>query len=145
MRELEAIAPVAPIHLWSLELPLYGGVGASFPSPANDYLEEKLDLNRYLIHNPSATFFVRVVGDSMIEAGIFAGDLAIVDRSLTAQSNDVIIAVVNGEFTLKRLIFRKKRISLMPENNNYAPLEINAADDFRVWGVVVHVIHKVSR
>ena len=145
MRELDAAAPVAPVHLWPLELPLYGGVGASFPSPANDYLEEKLDLNRYLIRNPSATFFVKVVGDSMMGAGIYAGDLAIVDRSLTAQSSDIVVAVINGEFTLKRLIFNKENIVLLPENPSFPPIEIDRADDFRVWGVVVHIIHKVSR
>ncbi len=145
MRELNSTALVVPFISLPLKIPLFGGVSAGFPSPANDYLEEKLDLNRYLIRNPSATFFVRVAGDSMIGAGIYSGDIAIVDKSLNARPNDIIIGVINGEFTIKRLAIRNKRTFLVPENNNHSAIEIDPADDFRIWGVVTSIIHKVSR
>ena len=97
------------------------GVSAGFPSPAADYKEEKLDLNKYLIKNPPATFFVRVTGDSMVGAGIHHGDLLIVDRSLEAKDKSVVIAVVNRELTVKRIRIKGKKITLEPENENYSP------------------------
>lgn len=116
-------------------------VSAGFPSPAEDYIEEKLDLNQYLIHHPAATFFVRASGDSMIGAGIHSGDLLIVDRAVEAVNGSVVIAVVNGELTVKRLSIDGKRLLLLAENECYHPLEINEYADFQLWGVVTNVIH----
>ncbi len=114
---------------------------AGFPSPAEDYAEGPLDLNRYLIHHPAATFFVRVKGDSMTGAGIFCGDLLIVDRALNPTSGSIVIAVVNGDLTVKRFHLAQGRISLLPENPAYAPIEIDHDTDFAIWGVVTKAIH----
>ena len=116
-------------------------VPAGFPSPAEDYVEGPLDLNRHLIPHPAATFFVRVSGDSMIGAGIHSGDLLIVDRAITATHNSVIIAVLNGDLTVKRLHQAGGTLRLMPENPAYPPIEIHPGTDFEVWGVVTKVIH----
>jgi len=126
------------------KLPLFlESVSAGFPSPADDYLESRLDLNDYLIRNPAATFFVRVSGDSMIEAGIYSGDILIVDRSLQPKEGSVIIAVIDGELLVKRLHFSKNKIYLLPENRNYKPIEITKEMGFEVWGVVTNVIHSL--
>jgi DNA polymerase V len=116
-------------------------VPAGFPSPAADYEENQLDLNKHLIKNPAATFFVRVGGDSMTGAGIHEGDLLVVDRSLDPKDRNVVIAVVNGELMVKRIRIRRKKITLEPENENYAPQEISEEAEFQVWGVVTNVIH----
>jgi len=116
-------------------------VPAGFPSPAADYEEGKLDLNRHLIRNPAATFFVRVTGDSMVKAGIHNGDLLVVDRSIEPRDKNVIIAVVNGELTVKRIRIRKNRLTLEAENEAYQSQEINEEIEFEVWGVVTNVIH----
>jgi DNA polymerase V len=116
-------------------------VAAGFPSPADDYLEGNLDLNEYLIKHPVATFFVRVTGDSMIGAGIHSGDRLIVDRALEATSGKVVIAVVNGELTVKKLVRRDGVIYLMPENDKYKPIEVKDEIDLEIWGVVTSVIH----
>jgi DNA polymerase V len=117
------------------------GVSAGFPSPAADYEEGKLDLNKHLIRNPAATFFVRVNGDSMIGAGIHTGDLLVVDRSLEPADKSVVIAVVDGELTVKRIRIRKGKITLEPENENYPAQQITECVEFEVWGVVTNVIH----
>ncbi|MCP4177651.1 MAG: translesion error-prone DNA polymerase V autoproteolytic subunit [bacterium] len=116
-------------------------VSAGFPSPAENYMDNPLDLNKHLIKNPPATFFVKVDGDSMINAGIQPGDILIVDRSLEVQNNDVIIAIINGEFTVKRLIIKNNICILQPENSKYKPLKITDAMDFEVWGKVITLIH----
>ena len=127
-----------------LKLPLFlESVSAGFPSPADDYLEGKLDLNEHLVRNPAATFFVRVTGDSMIEAGIYSGDILVVDRSLEPKDGSIVIAVINGELTVKRLSKSKNKIYLLPENTNYQPIEITSEMQFEVWGVVSTVIHSV--
>lgn len=118
-------------------------VPAGFPSPAADYEEGTLDLNKYLIKHPAATFFVRVAGDSMIGAGIHCGDLLIVDRSLEPKDKSVVIAAINGELTVKRIRMRKKKIILEPENENYSAQQITEDTEFEVWGVVTSVIHHV--
>lgn len=118
-------------------------VSAGFPSPADDYLEGKLDLNEHLIRHEAATFFVKVKGDSMIGAGIHCGDLLVVDRALEPTDNSVVIAIVNGELTVKRISKRSGKLFLTPDNDKYAPLPIAAHMDFEVWGVVTHVIHAV--
>lgn len=118
-------------------------VSAGFPSPAADYEEGRLDLNEHLIKHPAATFFVRVKGDSMVGAGVHCGDLLIVDRSLEPRDRSVVIAIVNGELTVKRIRIRNRKIVLEPENENYRPQEIGEDMDFEVWGVVTSVIHKL--
>jgi DNA polymerase V len=117
-------------------------VCAGFPSPAEDYMEQPLDLNEKLIKHPSATFMVRVSGNSMIGAGIHHGDLILIDRSLEAQHRNVVLAILNGEFTLKRLIKAPNgRLSLHAENSHYKPIHITEEMDFSVWGVATQVIH----
>ena len=123
-------------------LPVFlGRLLAGFPSPADDYIEGKLDLNRHLIKHPAATFFVRVTGDSMLEAGIHSGDILIVDRSLEAVDGNVIVAALDGELTVKRLYKRDQTLRLLPANTHYQPIEIHAHQAFEIWGVVTNVIH----
>jgi len=118
-------------------------VSAGFPSPAGDYEEEKLDLNKYLIKHPAATFFVRVGGDSMEGAGIYSGDILIVDRSLEPRDKNIVIAVINGELTVKRIRIKNKKIRLEPENKKYPVQEIAEDAEFEVWGVVTNVLHQL--
>ena len=123
-------------------LPVFlGRLPAGFPSPADDYIEGKLDLNRHLIKHPAATFFVRVSGDSMTGAGIHSGDLLVVDRSLEAIDGNVIVAALDGDLTVKRFRKRNGALSLLPENLNYQPIEITQQQTFEIWGVVTSVIH----
>ncbi len=125
-----------------LKRPLFlSEVPAGFPSPADDYIEQKLDLNRHLIKHPAATYFVRVSGDSMIEAGIHSKDILIVDRALEPKDKSVIIAVLNGELTVKRFRNIEGKVFLYPENKNYAPIPITEETNFENWGVVTYVIH----
>ena len=118
-------------------------VSAGFPSPAEDYIEGKLDLNKHLIKHPAATFFVKVTGNSMIDAGIHPRDILIVDRSIEAADNKVVIAVVNGDLTVKRIRVTKDRVFLMSENRDCKPLQIEAETGFEIWGVVTNVIHSL--
>lgn len=123
--------------------PLFlSGVSAGFPSPAEDYIDRKLDLNELLIQNPAATFFVRVAGDSMTGAGIHHDDILVVDRSLEATSGKIVIAIYNGELTVKRLVHDKDSIRLVAENPNYSPLVIDKDNGCEIWGVVTSVIHQ---
>ncbi|WP_019501532.1 LexA family protein [Pseudanabaena sp. PCC 6802] len=123
-------------------VPLYmNPVAAGFPAPTEDYVEAKLDLNKHLIKHPEASFMVRVTGYSMIDAGIHPGDLLIVDRSLEPTNNKVIIAVVNGELTVKRIRKTRGKLLLMPENDSYEPIQIYPETEFHIWGVVTNVIH----
>lgn len=127
----------------SLYLDLYGtNVSAGFPSPSTDYLEGKLDLNEHIIKNPPATFFVRVSGDSMTGAGIYPDSILVVDRSEEPKSGKIIIAVINGELTVKRLHKGRDGVQLLPENPNYLPIDITPEMEFSIWGVVTYVIHK---
>jgi DNA polymerase V len=118
------------------------GVSAGFPSPADDHIDRKLDLNELLIQHPVATFFVRVAGDSMKDAGINHGDILVVDRSLEATSGKIVIAIVNGELTVKRFMQSQTSCQLVAANSNYPPVEITEDTDFSVWGVVTSVIHQ---
>ena len=117
-------------------------VPAGFPSPADDYIERKLDLNAYLIKHPAATFFVRVIGDSMSGAGIHSGDMLIVDRSLEPSDNKIVIARLEGELTVKRIRKRREKLLLLPDNDHYEPVEVHEEMHFEVWGVVTAVIHR---
>ena len=116
-------------------------VTAGFPSPADDYLESKLDLNDYLIKHPSATFFVRVVGDSMVNAGIHNNDIIIVDRSIKPKHGKIIVAALDGQMTVKRLYRRDKKVILLPENKLFKPIEISDSMEIVIWGVATNVIH----
>lgn len=128
----------------SVELPLFASqISAGFPSPADDYIEKKLDLNELLIRNKEATFFLKVTGDSMLGAGIHSGDMIIVDRSLTAQHKQIVVAVLDGEIVVKRLLRVNNTVSLVAENPDFLPIEITPDAEFQVWGVVTCVIHKV--
>ena len=127
-----------------LNLPLYScKISAGFPSPADDHLEKSLDLNNYLIKHPAATFFVRVSGDSMTDAGINDNDILIVDRSLKPSHGKIVIAVVDGQMTVKRLYKQSGKLILMPENKVYKPIEITEDMAIEIWGVVVTAIHSV--
>lgn len=126
-----------------LSLALAPNIKAGFPSPADDYLRDSLDFNRDLIKNPEATFYGRVSGDSMRDAGINEGDIAVIDRSLQPTDGDVIVAYVNEEFTIKYLDLTHKEegyIELRPANPDYSPIRIDSTDNFRVWGVVIWTI-----
>lgn len=126
----------------SYHLPFYQHtISAGFPSPAEDGSEERQDLNELLIKHPSATFFLKVSGVSMIKAGIHHNDILIVDRSLEPSHGKVVIASVNGELTVKRLHIEGKKIQLVPENEGYPSIEISEDMDLHVWGVVTYVIH----
>ena len=126
----------------TLNMPYFeNGVSAGFPSPAEDHMHSKIDLNNLLIENPSATYYVRVNGDSMLGAGILSGDLLIVDRSIEVTNNCIVVAHLDGEFTVKRIKKIKKKIFLQAENNNYKPIEITKEMDFELFGVVAHAIH----
>jgi len=129
----------------SAELPLYlCRVEAGFPSPADDYVEASLDLSEHLIGSEEATFFVRVAGDSMTEAGIHDGDLLVVDRSVEPSDGDVVVAALDGELTVKRYEVRSGRPYLMPESEAHDPIPIDPGQELIVWGVAQHVIHEVS-
>lgn len=131
--------------LSSIAIPLFESrVQAGFPSPADDFSEGTLDLNAHLIKNKAATFFVRVTGDSMTGVGIFPGDILIVDRSLPHSSGKIIIAVLNGEMTVKRLKYKDDALFLCSENEKYLPIPVSKDEDFTIWGVVTNVIHPLS-
>ena len=135
-----------------LKLPLFiTPVPAGFPSPAEEYSDTKLDLNRHLIGNPNSTFFVAIIGDSMVDADIRSGDIAIVDRSIEANSGDIIVAIVDNEFTIKRLEIRlgktkyeQPTVRLLAENKDFEPIEVTQNMTFQVWGVVTYTIHKAK-
>ena len=126
-----------------LELQLAPSIKAGFPSPADDYQQDRLDFNRDLIRHPETTFYGRVSGDSMVDAGSCDGDIAVIDRSVEPSDGDVVVGYVNEEFTIKFLDLKHKDegfIELRPANKDYKPIRINADDDFEVWGVVVWTI-----
>lgn len=125
-------------------LPFYQcTVEAGFPSPAEDDMEEVLDLNDLLIQRPTATFLLKVSGSSMIKAGIHHGDILVVDRSVEPVHGKIVIAAVNGELTVKRLSRQGKKVQLLPENDRYAPIDITDGMELHIWGVVTSVIHKL--
>ena len=126
-----------------IELTLFSqGVSAGFPSPADDFIDKNLDLNEFLIKHPVATYLLKVSGNSTIDAGINSGDILIVDRSIEPTDNKIVVAIIDGEFTLKR--FRKidNKIYLYPENSKYTPIEVSEGMDCQIWGVVTFVIHQ---
>jgi DNA polymerase V len=129
---------ITPSFATVLERPVMAfPVSAGFPSPADDYIEGRIDLNQHLIRHPAATFFVRVSGDSMTGAGIQNGDLLIVDRAAECVSGCIVVARLESEFTLKRVRREGDRVFLMPENEHYQPIEVTEGSDFEIWGRVV--------
>ena len=120
---------------------LNDSVSAGFPSPADDYTEENIDLNEHLISNPFSTFFLRVKGESMVNAGIKDKDLIIVDKSLIAKPGDIVIAMIDGEFTIKRLSIKNDELYLKAENHNYPDFSFKNHIDVQIWGVVIYSIH----
>ena len=123
--------------------PLYTSkVAAGFPSPADDHIEQRLNPSDYLVENDAATFFVRVKGDSMIEAGIFDNDVLVIDRSRTRQTGDIVLAMLDGEFTVKILEQSKKGVNLIPANRNYSAIEIKKEQSLEIWGVVTGSMRK---
>ena len=125
------------------KMPLFTeSVAAGFPSPATDYCESRLDLNDLCVKHPAATYFVRAQGDSMIEAGIFPGDVLVVDRSLTAKHGDIVIAALNGELTVKKLE-TKPTLRLVPMNSNYSSVELPEEADLEIFGVATTAVHSL--
>jgi DNA polymerase V len=135
---LEQEVPACGLRLLSHRM------SAGFPSPAADYSEEALDLNTYLVRNKPATFMFSVKGDSMIGASIEDGDKVVVDRALNPKHNDIVVAVLNGEYTIKRLFKHMGRVELRPENPAYEPIKFNDGSELLVWGVVVGVVRRYS-
>ena len=126
-----------------LELPLAGtAIAAGFPSPAEEYVEIALDLNKELIKHPAATFYARVKGDSMVDAGIHDGDLLVIDKALEPKEGTVAVCYLDGEFTVKRLAVREECVYLMPANAEFKPIRITEENEFLVWGLVAYVMHK---
>lgn len=129
-------------HLTEVRSPLYlSKVAAGFPSPADNYVERRLDLNEHLIKHKEATFFVRVNGDSMTGAGIFDNDLLVVDRAINPASGRIVVASINGELTVKRLLQKDGKLWLVAENPDYAPIEMKEDMECVVWGVVTNAVH----
>lgn len=119
------------------------GIHAGFPSPATDYMTQAIDLNKELVRHPAATFYGRVVGDSMIDAGVDEGDILVIDKSLEPQEGDMAVCFVDGEFTLKYLRFHPGGLTLQPANDRYRSIEVGEDTDFKVWGIVTYVIKNV--
>ncbi|MDG1043131.1 MAG: translesion error-prone DNA polymerase V autoproteolytic subunit [Flavobacteriaceae bacterium] len=119
------------------------GISAGFPSPAEDFKQERLSLDNELIKNKEATFFARVSGQSMVDAGLNDNDLLVIDRSLSPAHNKIAVCFLDGEFTVKRLKVEKEEVWLQPENKNYQPIKITPENDFVIWGIVTNVIKKV--
>lgn len=124
-------------------IPLLCQVPAGWPSPSEDYIEDQLNLHNLLVKNPAATYFLRAMGESMIGAGIHDGDLLVVDRSKSPQSGKVVIANIEGELTIKRLVKRNSRMLLVPENPAFPEIDITGREDANIWGVVTSVVHNL--
>lgn len=125
----------------TFELPYVNeGISAGFPSPALDFVDLTIDLNRHIVKHPSATFYGRVKGHSLRDAGICDGDLLVIDRSLEPLNGKIAVCYIDGEFTAKRIKKAHNELWLLPENDDYAPIQIKEDDDFLVWGIITHVI-----
>tara|TARA_B100000963_G_C22551440_1_gene636966 strand:- start:849 stop:1283 length:435 start_codon:yes stop_codon:yes gene_type:complete len=120
------------------------GISAGFPSPADDFKEIRISLDRELVKNQESTFYARVSGDSMIEAGLDDGDLIVIDRSLSPENGKIAVCFIDGEFTIKRIVKRDKKLFLKPENSNYKEIEIDKENNLIVWGIVNYVIKSLN-
>lgn len=137
-KNIDFFSAIAEIDL---QLPyVEKGISAGFPSPADDFIDATIDLNKEFIKNPSATFYGRVKGNSMKNAGIDNGDLLIIDKSLEPKDGKIAVCYIDGEFTVKRIKLEKDCLWLVPENDLYKPIKVTADNDFIVWGMVIHVI-----
>ena len=149
MRKLKRIHASKELSFYSIEgkvldIPFYeSNVPAGFPSPAEDHLDLDLDLSSYLIQHPSATFCVRVEGDSMVGAGIQSGDVILIDRALTPNRGSIVLAILDGEFTVKKVDVIDDSLYLIPETPALQPMKVGEESTFQIWGVVTFVIHKV--
>jgi DNA polymerase V len=132
------------VELKGRGIPIYGTrVQAGMPTAADDYMEGRMDLHAHVVRHPQATFFVRVQGDSMLGVGIHEGDILVVDRSLEAREGSIVIAVLDGDLTVKRLRRRGNQVELVPENEKYPVIKVGPEQDFRIWGVVTTVVHQL--
>lgn len=131
---------VASNNSSELSLPMVEGIKAGFPSPAADYDEGTIDLNRELIKHPASTFYARVEGDSMKDAGIENGDLLVIDKSLEPADGKIAVCCIDNEFTLKRIRIREDGIFLLPANSNYRPIKVTEVNDFMIWGILTYAI-----
>ncbi len=130
-----------PNHATKLKLPFVSnGISAGFPSPADDFLDINIDLNKHLIKNPSTTFYGRVKGNSLIDAGIHDGDLLIIDKSLELTNGKIAVCFIDGEFTVKRIKLEKDTVWLIAENKDYPSIKVTKDNDFVIWGIVINVI-----
>ena len=137
-----SIHPLTPES--ALPLPMAGtGISAGFPSPAEEYMEAGIDLNLELIRNPDATFFGRVKGYSMKDAGISDGDVLVIDKSLEPRNGSIAVCFLDGEFTVKRILKENDAVFLLPANSEFKPIRITEENDFLVWGIVTYVIKKM--
>jgi len=127
----------------TVKIPFIGGIAAGFPSPADDFLDLSIDINKELIKNQSSTFYGRVKGDSMKDAGIENGDLLIVDKSLEPTNGKIAVCYLDGEFTIKRIKIENDCIWLVPANSDFNPIKVTAENDFLIWGIVLHIIKTV--
>lgn len=125
-------------------IPLVEGIHAGFPSPAEDFAEPTLDLNRYVIKNPASTFYARIKGDSMVGANIQDGDIVVIDKSLEPTDGSIAVCFIDGEFTLKRIRIEKGKVWLQPANPDFPAIEVTEENHFVVWGIVTYVIKKMG-
>lgn len=121
------------------------GIRAGFPSPAQDYMEQAIDLNKEIVKNPASTFYGRVVGDSMRDEGIEDGDILVIDKSLELMDNDLAVCCINGEFTVKRVKLEKDYALLVPSNPKYPTIKVTKDDEFTIWGIVTYTVKKNRR
>ena len=141
---VEILGTAAPVDGAQQDLPLYlSPVEAGFPSPAEDYLDKQLNLHTHIVKHEAATFFLRAHGLSMINAGIHDDDLLVVDRAIAAQDNRIVIAALDGELTVKRLVRRRGKVLLVPENPDFPEIDITEREHVHIWGVVTYVVHKL--
>lgn len=152
MQKASKIASSSTIDFYSaninsvLPLPLVdGGIAAGFPSPAQDYIDLKIDLNKELISNPSSTFYGRVKGSSMKDAGIVDGDILVIDKSIEPQDGDTAVCFIDGEFTLKYIKIQPDAVYLIPANPNFQPIKVTEENNFCIWGVVTYSIKNHKR
>ena len=125
----------------SIEIPMLStGISAGFPSPALDFIDLTIDLNRHIIKRPSSTFFGRVKGHSMKDIGIHDGDLLVIDKSISPKNDKIAVCYIDGEFTIKRILIEKDCCWLIPANDAYKPVKVTVENDFQIWGIVTHVI-----
>jgi len=126
----------------NIERPMVGKINAGFPSPADDFLDNSIDLNKELIRNKDATYFGRVNGNSMINVGIADGDLVVIDKSITPTNGKIAVCNIDGEFTIKRIKIEKDKVWLVAENDNFPPIEVTEGSTLEIWGVVTGAIKK---